>query len=227
MDVTQPRDGFWDLLTVTERDALSGLGRISRYPPGTMMCVEGDQATHVFVLVAGWVKVFSVTTDGHEIVLALRGRGDILGEVAGEATGYRIATVQAIDMVSSLVVSHERFSLFLDLHPGAARAYRHAITRRWSDTDKVLRIMSHSSGAERLAKLLLDLAGRHGNPAGGEIEIAMPLSQDEMASLLGISRATVTRALGNWRVRGFIRTGQRHLTIVDVRALRQIADRRR
>jgi CRP-like cAMP-binding protein len=51
----------------------------------------------------------------------------------------------------------------------------------------------------------------------------MPLSQEELASLAGASRATVTRALSNWRQRGFIRTGQRRITIIDLPALRQIA----
>jgi CRP/FNR family transcriptional regulator, cyclic AMP receptor protein len=53
----------------------------------------------------------------------------------------------------------------------------------------------------------------------------MPSSQEELASLAGTSRATVTRALSNWRKRGFIRTSQRRITIVDVQGLRQVAGR--
>ena len=51
----------------------------------------------------------------------------------------------------------------------------------------------------------------------------MPLTQEELASLAGTSRATVTRALSNWRRRGIIRTGQRDLTITDLGTLRRIA----
>jgi CRP-like cAMP-binding protein len=53
------------------------------------------------------------------------------------------------------------------------------------------------------------------------LEVVLPLSKDELASLAGTSRATVTRALSNWRKRGFIRTGQRHFTIIDLPGLRQ------
>ena len=84
---TEPAQGFWALLSDDERTALSGLGRTAVYSPGAVMCVEGDPATHVFVLVDGWVKIVGVTSDGHELTLALRGRGDTVGEVAGEATG--------------------------------------------------------------------------------------------------------------------------------------------
>ena len=216
---TGPAQGFWALLTDDERAVLTGLGRSAVYPPGTVMCVEGDPATHVFVLVKGWVKIVGVTSDGHELTLALRGRGDTVGEMAGETTGHRTATVQAIGMVRALVVPYDRFSSFLDAHDGADRAYRRMVTRRWSDAESMLRTRSVTSGAQRLAVLLLELADRRDR----EVRMAMTLTQEELASLTGASRATVTRALSNWRRRGIIRTAQRDITITDLAALRKIA----
>jgi CRP-like cAMP-binding protein len=216
---TGPAQGFWALLSDDERTALSGLGRTAVYPPGAVMCVEGDPATHVFVLVDGWVKIVGVTSDGHELTLALRGRGDTVGEVAGETTGYRTATVQAVGTVRALIVAYEKFSAFLDAHDGADRAYRRMVTRRWNDAESMLRARSVTSGAQRLAGLLLELADWRDS----EVRAAMPLTQEELASLTGASRATVTRALSNWRRRGIIRTSQRDITITDLVALRKIA----
>lgn len=218
-----PREGFWDLLTGSEQGALSAAGRVGLFPRGTTMCVEGDPATHLYILQAGWVKVLSVTRDGQELLVALRGQGDLIGEVAGEATGYRIATVQTGSMVRSLIIGHDRFSSFLDSHPGADRAYRRVITQRWNEAATMLINRAATSGAQRLAALLIDLAMRYGVPADDEVEIEMPLSQDELASLAGCSRATVARALTNWRRRGVIRTGHRHNTITNMEALRKIA----
>ena len=76
---------FWGLLDDAEQELLRALSLMKVFPPGTTICVEGDPATHVFVLIAGLVKILSVTEDGHEIVLALRGNGDIVGELAGES----------------------------------------------------------------------------------------------------------------------------------------------
>jgi CRP-like cAMP-binding protein len=187
------------------------------------MCVQGDPAAHVFVLVDGWVKILGVTSDGHEMVLALRGDGDTVGEMAGETTGYRTATVQAIGTVRALIVGYEKFSSFLDSHAGAGHAFRRMVTRRWNDAESMLRTRSVTSGAQRLAGLLLGLADRHGSGTDREVRIAMLLTQEELASLTGASRATVTRALSNWRQRGIIRTGQRDITITDLGALRKIA----
>jgi hypothetical protein len=80
-----------------------------------------------------------------------------------------------------------------------------------------------TSGAQRLAGLLLGLAERLDRQAGGPIEIVLPLSQEELADLAGTSRATVTRALDSWRRRGLIRTGQRRITLIDVPGLRKAA----
>ena len=215
--------GFWELLTGDEQRDLMALGRGKRYPPGTTLCVEGDPATHVFVLLDGWVKILSVTDDGHENVLALLGGGDIAGETAGATTGYRNATMQAIGTVHALIAGYDGFSSFLDTHPGADRAYRRLMTQRWSDAGIVLRTRAVTSGAQRLAGLLVDLAGQHGSRVGGAIEVALPLSQEELASMVGTSRATVTRALSNWRKRGFILTGQCRIIITDLRGLRQVA----
>jgi CRP-like cAMP-binding protein len=218
-----PAQGFWALLTDEEQAVLAALGRISVFSPGAVICVEGDPATHVYVLVEGLAKVLSSTADGHELTLALRGNGDLVGEIAGQTTGYRNATMRAIGTVRALIVTYEKFSTFLDAHPGAGHAYRQVVTRRWNDADSMLRSHPVTNGAHRLAIVLLDLAARYGSETDQGVHIAVPLSQEELASLAGASRATVTRALSNWRQRGIIRTGQRDTTITGLDALRKIA----
>jgi CRP/FNR family cyclic AMP-dependent transcriptional regulator len=215
--------GFWNLLSPGEQDTLSGLGMRKEYSPRATLCLEGDPATHVFILRIGWVKIFSATKDGHEIVLALRGDGDIVGETAGETTGRRNATIQAIDAVEALIVGHSKFGSFLEGNPGANRAYRRVVTRKFNDADAILRIRAVTTGAQRLAALLLDLADQHGHGADGARHLVMPLTQDELASLAGTSRATVTRAFSNWRRRGFVLTGPHHITILDQAGLRKVA----
>jgi CRP/FNR family transcriptional regulator, cyclic AMP receptor protein len=215
--------GFWTLLSQDERDALSGLGMLREYPPGATLCLEDDPATYVYVLLRGWVKILSATRDGHEILRALRGEGETVGETAGETTGRRNATIRAISAVQALIVPFDRFGSFLDANPGADRAYRRVVTQKFNDTDAALLRRAGTSGAQRLAGLLLDLSGRHGEVVNDRIYLVTPLSQEELASLAGTSRATVTRAFGNWRKRGLIRTAQHRITIMDVQALRKIA----
>jgi CRP/FNR family cyclic AMP-dependent transcriptional regulator len=221
--VVRPGRGFWESLSPDEQGTLRSLGHGRKYPRGATICVEGEPATHLFVLVDGWVKIVSATADGHETILGLRGEGEIVGEAAGEAAGRRTATMQALDDVDAIAVSYDRFTAFLDAHSGASHAYRRMMAQRWSNADAMLRRRAVTSGAQRLALLLLDLAERHGSQASSAIEIALPLSQEQLGSLAGTSRATVARAFTDWRRRGFIRTGQRRITLIDLPGLRAIA----
>ena len=118
MEPSGSGQGFWDLLPHEEQRVLSSLGREREYPPGAALCVEGDPVTHVFVLLDGWVKVIAVTADGRESVLALRGTGDVVGETAGETTGVRNATMQAMVSVRALIVGYDQVQLIHRQPPG-------------------------------------------------------------------------------------------------------------
>jgi CRP-like cAMP-binding protein len=225
--VNRPNDGFWDLLDEADQTALRELGRPRTFEPGNVLCTELEQATHVFILITGWVKVTAMASGTRDLVLELRGSGDIVGELAAESNGFRTATVQAIAPVRALVLPHAEFTRFVDNHPGADRAYRHAIVKRWGETAEMLRSRSVSSGPQRLAALLIDLGERHGTPGNGGVVITIPLSQKEIASYIGTSRATVTRALGDWRRRGLISTNRHRITIMNIALLRRIAHKDR
>jgi CRP/FNR family transcriptional regulator, cyclic AMP receptor protein len=222
MSMCRTGKGFWGLLTDPERDALSDLGGTKNYQPRETVCGQGDPATHLFVLITGWVKIISVTADGRERVVALRGHGDVIGEISGETTGQRTATVKAIDAVHALLVPYERFGSFLDSHPRADRAYRRVMIQRWSQAAAMVSMLPVTTGAQRLAALLVDLAAEHGNEMDGRIHVEMPLSQGELGNLATTSRATVTRALKDWRKRRIIQTSQRHITVLDLQALEKV-----
>ena len=220
---------FWAQLSPPDQERLVAAGRIAQFGAGTTMCRQGDPATHLFVVVSGLIKVITVTRGGQQSVLALRGNGDVVGELAGELTGYRTASMVAVTEVRAVVVGHERFLAFLDGHLPAAHAYRRMITQRFSDTSDSLYAQSTTSGAQRLALLLVDLAEQYGEPAspGPAVVLTLPLSQEELASLASASRATVTRALHDWRGRGLIQTRTRRITITDPAALRRVGGRDR
>lgn len=216
---------FWGQLGAWERAALTAVSRSRVFPAGSVLCTEGEPTTHVFVLIAGWVKCITVTSDGREILEALRSEGEVIGEIAGQVTGYRTATVQAVGPVDALIAGTKQFGDFLDAHPGAARAYRQSMAERHRAANEQQRAHALSNGARRLACLLLDLAEEQERADRGLITAPPPLSQDELASLIGASRSTITRALRDWRTRRIIGTDPRHVEILDRPRLLRIAGR--
>lgn len=222
----RPCGAFWDLLSQAERAALNERGQARAFQAGDVLRAEGEETTDVLVLTVGWVKILSLTAQRREMVLALRGPGEIVGELAGSCTGYRTATVAALTPVQALVVTYDAFSLLLDSNPGANRAYRSALAHRWNEAMELLRSRALDNGSQRLAGLLLDLTARHGTPAGPATAISIPLTQDEIASLIGTSRATVTRALHDWRRRNLITTARHQITINNRQGMHNAAGRR-
>ncbi|MCL2585513.1 MAG: Crp/Fnr family transcriptional regulator [Streptosporangiales bacterium] len=204
--------GFWGMLDDSDRAALKATARSRTFADKAILCLEGDSSTHVFILVEGWVKIITSASDGREKLAALRGDGDVVGDIA-QVAGHRTATVKAIRTVRALIVSPGQFGGFLDSHTEAARAYRHVTAEHERAAHSAQRSMALASGPQRLAALLLELDGAD-----------LPLSQEELASLIGASRSTVTRALKDWRSRHIIATRQGPVTILDPAALRRLAD---
>lgn len=216
--------GFWKLLGDRERESLRAIARPRVFADNAILCLEGEPTTHVFIVLSGWVKIITVTSEGRETLAALRGEGDVVGEIA-QVTGYRTATVQAIGTVRALIAAAEQFEAFLDAHPAADRSYRRVMTEYQRDAHSSQRSKTLSSGPQRLAALLLHLAEQHGERTESGLRTALPLSQDDLASLIGASRSTVTRALSDWRSRHIITTHPRHITILNHPALRRLAGR--
>jgi CRP-like cAMP-binding protein len=218
--------GFWKELDEAEQGTLRAAARPRTYLAGMHLCYEGDPSDHVIIIENGWAKVTSTTEDGHEVVHAIRGPGDIVGESAVLGHRPRSATITALDSLRALVLSASRFTAFLDDHPRVWRMVSGTLVRRNDDDVRRLRAKASADGAQRLAMLLLELAEQYGTaaPAGGGVVIQPPLSQSELASWVDSSRETVARALKIWRSRGLVGTARRKITVLDATGLRAYAE---
>jgi CRP-like cAMP-binding protein len=213
--------GFWGLLGEDDQRALLAAGRRRVFAPDDVLCLEGEPTTHVFVLLAGWVKVSADSYEGRGVLQALRGGGDVVGEIAGQVTGYRTATVRAAGTVRALLVGSDQFWSLIDTRPSVALSFRQASAEWQQAAYAMQRSLTLYSGPQRLAGLLLDLAEQQRRVGGGP----PPLSQEDLASLIGASRSTVTRALHTWRSRQIIGSDQRRTEILDRSRLLHLAGR--
>jgi CRP/FNR family cyclic AMP-dependent transcriptional regulator len=213
--------GFWHVLEEAERAALRAAARPRTYPNRMPLCHEGDDSDHVVVIESGWAKVTSATENGHEVMLAVRGPGDLVCESAVLGQRRRSATVAAISPLRSLVISAGRFTAFLDEFPRAWRLVSETVVRRLDDADRRLQAHASATGTQRLALLILGLSEHYGEPTlDGGIEVRPPLSQEELAGWVDTSRETVARALRDWRRLGLVQTGWRKIIILDPAGLR-------
>lgn len=213
------RSGFWSALGETERATLRSAARPRHFAARMPLCYQGDESDHILIIEAGWAKVTVTSADGTEVVLAVRGPGDLVGEGVLLGRRHRSASVTALGPVRTLVIPAGRFSAFLDQHPQAWRLVSSTVVHRLDDADRRLQAHASADGAQRLALLLLylaELSERYDLPGPhGAIAIKPPLSQEELGSWVDTSRETVARALKLWRRAGIVRTGWRRITVVD------------
>jgi CRP/FNR family transcriptional regulator, cyclic AMP receptor protein len=215
--------GFIGVLSGRDRDALAAIGHQRRYRKGAVILLEGDHSNHVLLLREGRVKVTSTTPDGRELLLAVRGPGEFIGELAalaGEGEP-RSATVTAMDPLVAQVIFTAEFLDYFERNPRALLALTRTIIRRLSDADR-RRIEYGSYDARgRIARVLVEIAEQHGKPGEAGIEIGLALSQEELAGLVAASRESVARSLTTLRRRGLLTTGRRSIVILDLEGLRR------
>ena len=75
---------FMARLRPADREELTARARTRRWPAGASLFLEGEQSSTVVVIASGRVKVFSLTEEGEEVVLAVRGPGAVLGELSAD-----------------------------------------------------------------------------------------------------------------------------------------------
>ncbi|MEU8179903.1 Crp/Fnr family transcriptional regulator [Micromonospora sp. NPDC049044] len=215
---------FLNLLTDDEIGDLLALGPERLFPRRATLVRQGDPTQHVVLLNSGWAKVSAESSRGDELLLAIRGERDIIGELSAIDDRPRSATVTALVPVRARVIQAQRIVQHLRDHPNVMFAMlRHVAGRlRESDAER-LRYVSTSSSA-RTVGLLLDLADRHGVQFGKGVLIDLPLTQQEMAKAAATSREMVARTLRILRERGLVRTSRQRIVLVETDVLRTMVD---
>ncbi|MCW2935656.1 MAG: transcriptional regulator, Crp/Fnr family [Actinomycetia bacterium] len=210
-------------LSEPARQRLLALGAKSQYADsGRVLIREGDGSTVVFLLLAGTVKVTGATDDG-DALLTIRVGGEVVGELAALDGRPRLATVTTAGPVIARVIGRGEFSGLLTRDPELAVAVTRNVagklrsaTSRWID-------FAGCDVTTRLARVLLDLATRYGEQADAGLTIGCPLTQTELATLIGAGEPTVQRTLRQLRADGIISTGYRETAIIDMARLREYA----
>ena len=217
-----PPDGvFWDLLGARERELLTSSGQERRVGAGRRLFEEGQRAPTLVVILQGCVKISTVAYDGEDRLLALRGPGDLLGEMAGLIGGSRRATVTALDDLRVLAVAREEFERLWRKEPAMLAALVRALVHRIEEADRA-RIDLLDEAPVRVRNLLTDLVDRFSVPdrRGGR-RIDLSLTQEDLANLSFTSRGVVATVLRDLRDQGLVHTGRRELVVTDPEALRR------
>jgi CRP/FNR family cyclic AMP-dependent transcriptional regulator len=211
---------FLDELAPHDGEAFLALASPRRFARGVVLFHAGDDTGSVMVVRSGRVKVSSVAPGGQEVMLGVRGPGELLGELSAVDGGERSATVAALDAVDVLSVSGSAFAELLERRPAIALVLLRQIAARLRDADRQRLEFAAYDVFGRVARRLIDLAGPAARADDAVPALEVSLTQEELAAWTASSREAVSRALSAMRALGWIETRRRTIVIQDPQALR-------
>lgn len=182
---------------------------------GEVLFAEGEPGDRSYVIADGKLKLGHTAPDGRETIIAVLGPGEMLGELSLFDPGPRAATATAIAPSRLLELRHEDLQAFLEGRPQLSTQLLQGLAQRLRRTNAALADLVFSDVPGRVAKALLDLANRFGEPVEEGTRVVHDLTQEELAQLVGASRETVNKALAEFGNRGWIRLEGRAVVILD------------
>ncbi|MER5949006.1 Crp/Fnr family transcriptional regulator [Streptomyces sp. NPDC001904] len=226
---------FLDVLSAEARKDLFRISAERTFRADEHLLLEQDHSSHVLVLLEGWAVVSAATDrSSARLILALRRRGELVGEMAALGGIARSASVTALGPVRALVVPGDRFRAFAGRDAAVSALLMAQLVSRLRTADEERRTLASLTVIQRVAGRLLELgelqraaSGRAGprdtGGPGDEYPVLAQFAQHDLADAVGATREAVAKSLRLLRAAGVVRTRPRRIELIDHDALRLLA----
>ena len=191
----------------------------------TTLYSEGSPADSVLFLESGLVKICKRGEEGKEIILQIVAPGELFGEQALGTEQTRSAAAEVLQDGAIYLFPKDLFIRFCDSHPEMWRYVSQLLVMRKRELEKKIELLCMRDVEYRILHYMAELAAAFGSKLDGH-EYALPLSQGELASLIGATRETTSTTLNLLARRGLIRLGRRQLVLSSLEGVRNATHER-
>ena len=179
---------------------------------GDVVFAEGSDADALYIVRTGRIAISNKSFDGRESMVALMERGDLFGEMSLFDGLGRSAEARALEPSTVVAIPYAPLQVLWEDHPRLLWRVIAMLSRRLRAMDEALADSFFLDVTGRTAKHLLELAGELD-------EFEIPITQEELAGLVGASRERVNKAISNFQRRGWIEQQDRTYRILKRREL--------
>lgn len=195
---------FLSALTPEAAKSFESMKVTTTYPSGAVLFVEGENPRGVFVLLKGRAKISISSASGKVMILRIAKQGEILGLHAVVSSSVFQATTETIEPCQVSFIRRDDFVRFLRDHPQAALEAARQLSASYQDAcDQLRAIGLCDSARKKVAKFVLEWA-ENGDEREDGTHAILTLTHEEIGQLIGASRETITRALGDFRARRWV-----------------------
>ena len=198
--------------------------RARHFKRGEPIYLPSDSADSALVLAEGRVKIGSITSDGKQTILAFIEPGEMFGELSVLDGGPREEFAEAAEKSTVILLPSDVVQDLVEANPMVAVGVTKLIGLRRRRIERRLRSLLFRSNRQRLVSLLLELAEQYGEANGSGVNLKIKLSHQDIASIIGSTRETVTVVLGELQNEGLIAVGRRRLTLLNPKRLELASD---
>lgn len=175
------------------------------FPAGSVLFSEGHPPRNITMICDGRVKLTRTSREGKLLLARIVKAGEVIGLNAALRNFPYELTAQAVDTVHAKTFQAKDFLHFLERHAESSLHAAESLSRDYiAALNGICRLALAPTIAGRIAHLLLELATDEGTAAASQPEVHLPLKHEELASMLGSSRESVTRALNELKREGLI-----------------------
>jgi CRP-like cAMP-binding protein len=200
---------------------ISSVGMKKKYEKDSVILMEEDSGSAMFVIASGKVKVARISNDGREVILSILGESDFFGEMAILDGLSRSASVIAMEDSELFIIQRDEFLNLLKLYPEISINLLQELTQRLRSADMKIKALSLKDAEGKVATVILQLAEDMGKIRQGVVEIdKLPLQQD-LANMAGTSRETISRTLHSFAKKGLVELEGSKLRILNFDKFRE------
>ena len=213
---------LFSTLTDEQLEYVARLLRRKAYAERDVIVRRGAPGDALFIVLTGRVKVAYLDDEDETIIAVMRG-GDFFGELAVLDGEKRSADVVALEATEVLILLAADFHECIQAVPAIALSLLQQLAARVRRDTSWIRSLSSQDVYGRIAQQLLYLAETHGSDVeGGGRKIALRLTQNDLAGIVGASRESVNKAIGFFKQKGYIAVDTSyHITVFNAEALRK------
>lgn len=221
--VTEPVEGSFMAYLTVDRFSLLDQGVRRSFGADEVIVHEGDPTDHIFIMESGWVRVSTAQADGQEVLLALRGPGDVIGELAMLHGWIRTASVRSLERVGVVQFSGAQFMQCLRQQPEVALALLKTTSIRLREAEGARIELATLDVTRRVASYLVRLLEMHGHHRRVHGGVDVPMTQRDLANGVGASLRAVARSVDVLRKRGVVVTRRGGIVVAKPEVLRALA----
>lgn len=220
-------DKFWYLkscdlfaqLTPEQVERLESRARLRKFARGSLIYLPTDRGDSVFLLTSGRVKIYHITSEGKQALLAIIDPGELFGELAMLDAGQREEFAETMEASTVVLIPGDEIRRLMEESPQLSMGVTKLMGLRRRRVERRLKSLLFRSNRERLIHLLLELVEKYAQPCPEGLKIGIKLSHQDLASIIGSTRETVTVVLGELQTEGSLIIKRRQIILTRPKQL--------